>query len=110
MDGFKELEEKLDAGEKMRAPKRLKFRDEEDFVLLNIRWGNTISIPTDLGEKIKGFQSLGTLFTLADFDDAHRDLVIGLVLKDALETPNYEILNYRENVGLSLNLESLATA
>ena len=46
---------------KMRAPKRLKFRDEEDFVLLNIRWGNTISIPTDLGEKIKGFQSLGTL-------------------------------------------------
>ena len=61
LDGFKELEEKLDAGEKMRAPKRLKFRDEEDFVLLNIRWGNTISIPTDLGEKIKGFQSLGTL-------------------------------------------------
>ena len=110
LDGFKELEEKLDAGEKIGAPKRLKFRDEEDFVLLNIRWGNTISIPTDLGEKIKGFQSLGTLF----YSQISTTLIViwllALVLKDTLETPNYEILNYRENVGLSLNLESLATA
>ena len=107
LDGFTELKEKLNAGEKMKAPKRLKFRDEDGFVLLNIRWGNTISIPTELAAKIKDFQVKGEIFKLSDFEEKHRGLVVGLVLKDALETPHYEMLNYTENVGLSLNLEGL---
>lgn len=107
LDGFEQLKEILVGGEKLKAPKRLKFRNEKNFMLLNIRWGNTISIPSDLGEKIKVFQRLGSFFSLSDFDETHRDLIVGLVLKNALETPNYEIPGYIEDVGLSLNLEGL---
>ena len=76
-------------------------------MLLNIRWGNTISIPRDVGEKIKEFQDTGELFSCSNFDESRIDFIAGLVLKNALETPNFELTEYREDVGLSLNLEGL---
>ncbi len=89
------------------APKRLRFRQEDGFTLLNIRWGNTITISDEIAAVLKRHQESGASFTSKSFEAKDFDLLVGLIVKDAVTSPDLNIDHLKEDVGLSLNLESL---
>ena len=56
-DLFKNLERKLDSSSlKFKIKENLRFRKEKNFYLVNIQWGNTISVNNDIFKFIESNQ------------------------------------------------------
>jgi radical SAM protein with 4Fe4S-binding SPASM domain len=101
------LPEKMLSGMSFIAPQRLRFRKEDGFYLLNIRWGNSMPIETEIAEFLMEHQKLEKPFTFAEFGENRRDLLANLLYKDAVESPDSEIGDVRKLMGLSINLDAL---
>lgn len=99
----------LDAGMTFVVPKRLRFRKEDGFYLLNVRWANTMPVETDVAEFLIKHQESGEPFTAADFGLERRDLLANLYFKDALEATDKRYDDERNMKGLSINLDALPT-
>ncbi len=99
--------EEVDKGMRFTVPKRIRWRKEDGFYLLNIRWGNTITVDTFIAEFLIQYQSLGTEFDLDVFGHDRREQLVQLFLKDAIEPvgtmDNMVYDTLRSNVGVSLN-------
>jgi radical SAM protein with 4Fe4S-binding SPASM domain len=105
-----EIYNAMDSGMAFSVPKRLRFRKENGFYLLSIRWANVITIPTAIAELLISHQHSGEAFTLEDMGEKYRDFLAGLFFKDAVEFCNEgeAIQVKRESpTGLSVNLENL---
>ena len=98
---------KMEKGVRFSVPKRLKFRKEEDFYLVNIRWGNTISVDTRTGQFLEDKQSKNTLFTLDDFGKEKKEVLAQLFFKDAVESKEIEVTDNRKRIGNSVDPLSL---
>ncbi len=108
-----EIYNAMDSEMSFSVPKRLRFRKENGFYLLSIRWANVITIPTAIAEFLISHQRNGEPFTLKDMGKEHRDLLTGLFFKDAVESRGEEEIMQikRESpTGLSVNLENLPGA
>ena len=108
-----EILDAIDSGMIFFVPKRLRFRKEDGFYLLSIRWANVIPIPTVIAEVLISHQHSGESFTLKDMGKEHRDLLAGLFFKDVLESYGEEktIRTKHESLtGLSVNPENLPGA
>lgn len=92
------------------APDRLRFRDEGDFYLLNIRWGDTITVPTDIAEFLIEKQSQAFSFDVEDFGSDKTDLLAHLFFKDAIESDSGNYDGLKVKTGLSINPEYLPSA
>ena len=100
--------ERMLEGMEFIAPKRLRFRQEDGFHLLNIRWGNSMPIESDVAEFLIAHRDSGETFTLADFGQDRSDLLANLLYKDAVEAPDLTIDDpVRHKLGLSINLDAL---
>jgi len=100
----KSIYDKIDHGLKFIAPKRLRFRKETGFYLVNIRWANTISCHDDIAVFLLKYRASGEEFTLQQFGIENRDLLAQLYFKDAIECPSLEHEDRRHMAGLSANV------
>lgn len=99
---------KIDNGLKFTAPKRLRFRKEDGFYLVNARWANTITCPTDVAEFLIKHQQSGVEFSLADLGAQHRELLAKLYFKDIVETKEIKHSDLRSKAGLSADVMLVA--
>ena len=104
------LYEAMDNGMKFVVPRRLRFREENGFYLLNIRWANTITIHDDIAEFLMARLDDSKPFTLVDFGFEKREALANLFYKDAVEAEeagDFEYEDRRHLNGLSINIEDL---
>lgn len=102
-------------GMKFIAPKRLRFRREQDFYLVNIRWGNTISISDETAEFLIRHRDSGEAFSSETFEPGKSELLASLFYKDVIvaEDPSLAARfggDERDKQGLSMNFENLKLA
>lgn len=102
-------------GMKFIAPKRLRFRREQDFYLVNIRWGNTISISDETAEFLIRHRDSGEAFSSETFGPRKSELLASLFYKDVIvaEDPSLAARfggDERDKQGLSMNFENLKLA
>ncbi len=89
------------------APERLRFRKEDGFYLLNIRWGNSITVDTGVAEFLMEKQQSGQSFTLEEFTCGDEVLLANLYSKDAIESTELESFDKQKDLGLSFNFDAL---
>ena len=102
-----EIYEAIDEGLRFTAPKRLRFRQEDGFYLLNIRWGNSITVPNEIAEFLIEYRDSGEGFTIEEFGRENREALAGLFFKDAVESKELKADDSRSMMGLSINPEAL---
>jgi radical SAM protein with 4Fe4S-binding SPASM domain len=95
---------KIDQGLMFTVPERIRFRRENGFYLLNIRWANTITCPTDLAETLQKSQRSGKPFSLKDIGSNNREILAKLYFKDAIECNDLSYNDLRNMAGLSANI------
>lgn len=89
------------------VPKRIRFRKEKDFYLINARWANTMPVEEDIGKFLIKYQKSGKSFKYEDFGKEQLDLLANLLFKDFLESDDIDKLDDRSLRGLSINLDAL---
>tara|TARA_B100000700_G_C15023901_1_gene847151 strand:- start:1070 stop:2599 length:1530 start_codon:yes stop_codon:yes gene_type:complete len=89
---FSFVNDLINKGAKISVPKRVRFRKEDGFWLLNIRWGNTIEISNEEADFFVKMQNNNSLFTISDFIKIGSvDRLAGLICKEALVSSDIKI-------------------
>jgi radical SAM protein with 4Fe4S-binding SPASM domain len=101
-----ELIAKINLGMKFRVPERIRFRREDGYYLLNIRWANTIEIETDTAEFLIRQRKHEHSFDINDFGIEKINLLTHLYMKDAIVSDEHFDDN-RHLSGLSINPAAL---
>ena len=74
------------------VPKTIRFRKENSFWLMNIRWANSIEITNEEGEFFLKMQKSSGKFNHEDFKDIGSvDRLVGLICKEALKSDKINI-------------------
>lgn len=102
--------EKAYDGLPLQAASTLRFRKEDGFYLINIRWGNSITVNSELGDILLKSHTDGTSFRINDLDADYHDLVANLFYKGAIVSSEFDSDIKRKKLGLSLNVEALPKA
>ncbi len=95
--------ERIRQGARLRVPSRLRFRKEQGFYLLNIRWANTITCPESLAQQLIARLG-GAPFTAAEIGWENAETLAQLYWKDALESPDLQMVRPLDKLGLSAGL------
>lgn len=103
-DLFKKIEQKLDDGLIFKIKKDLRFREENGFDLVNIQWGNTISVTKDISNFIKKFEKNEFKLEKIPFN---KPTIVFLILKNIIQSNQLNFDNEFKLQGLSINIESL---
>ncbi len=97
------------SGEKFEIPSGIRFRKEDGFYVVNIRWANAFTIESDLAEHMMECQTNKTSFTLAEMkpkvEDARTSLIY-MIFKDGIEPVDKNLkdkLDGRSRLGASVN-------
>lgn len=105
----------VDSDEKFEVPSRIRFRKENGFYIVNIRWANAFTIESDLAEYMKECQKNKKIFTLAEMKtkvaDARTSLIY-MIFKDGIEPVKESLkaaLDGKDKVGASVNPFELPT-
>lgn len=103
----KNLIDRVASGERLYVPKRVRFRKEEGFHLINVRWANAFEIPTPVAEFLIEKQQKDEPFSVSDagFEDAQTSLLY-LLYKTGVEFVDTDLqaqLNDMPKVGASIN-------
>ena len=98
---------KIDNGMKFIVPNRLRFRKENDFYLVNIRWANTIATTNEVAEFLIKYRGSGRDFSISDFGLDKRDVLAKLFFKDVVESNQFNYDDQRSKLGLSVDIVSL---
>lgn len=96
--------QRIDQGLQFVVPQRIRIRKEEGFTLLNIRWANTITCPTDVAEVLQSCQLSGEPFTIDTLGHQHRETLAKLYFKDAVECHEITYHDQRDMLGLSTDI------
>lgn len=99
--------ENLKAGARCIAPKRLRFRKENGFYLINVRWGSTTYDSIAVAEFLLRYQKKGTTFTFADFSGTFDDLV-SLYHRDIIEIENTSLSKDVKMVGHNMAMAHMS--
>ena len=85
------------------VPERIRFRDDGEIYIINVRWGNSMTINKKLAEKLIDLQKSAKKFDLKDFGIDQVEMLANLYFKDIIETT--EKLDIEKTIiGLSLDL------
>ena len=95
----------IENGEEFKVHERIRFRFEKDFTLVNIRWGNTITVSKELGEFLFEYKNSKKYFTLKDFGEENKDWLAHLFFKDVIYAKNYVFEDDRSMLGVSANID-----
>jgi radical SAM protein with 4Fe4S-binding SPASM domain len=75
---------RIKEGARISVPKRIRWRKEDEFHLLNIRWANTIEVEDDVAEFLQRYQNSKKTFTVKDFGESRVGELANLIYKDAV--------------------------
>lgn len=95
--------QKAGSGARFKVPGRLRFRKEDGFYLVNIRWANTIVVPEEIAVFLMRHRESGAKFTLADLGKEHIETLARLYFKDAIESDDIRYSDLRTKMGLSVD-------
>ena len=102
-----DLLERIAQNVPFKVSKRLRFRQEDGFHLMSIRWANIIEIEDDVAGFLKRYQESGELFTVEEFGRSRIYLLADYFLKDVIEAEDKQLNAIREknitHVGLSID-------
>ena len=101
------IKEKIKSHISFKVRETLRFRKEKDFYLVNIQWGNTISVDNTIGKFLIDFKSSGKQFTIEDFPNKNIDWVEHLFLKGVIFSNSLEDNPEKFTFGVSANIEDL---
>jgi radical SAM protein with 4Fe4S-binding SPASM domain len=103
------ISEAVDSGEQFEVPSRIRFRKENGFYVVNIRWANAFTIESDLAEYMQECQKNKKRFNLMEMKtrvaDARTSLIY-MIFKDGIEPVEENLkmaLDGKEKVGASVN-------
>jgi len=99
--------ERIDNGLKFFVPKRLRFRKEFGFYLINIRWANTISSSNDVAEFLIRHRDSGEEFDLSSFGKEKREILAKLYFKDVVESRYIKYSDTKSKLGLSADFSEV---
>jgi len=68
------------------VPKRVRFRDDEDIFIVNVRWGNSMTINHSMGKFLKDAQRNNKYFNLKEFGQDRKDALANLFFKNIIES------------------------
>ncbi len=91
---------------KFYVPKRVRFRDDEEFISVNPRWGNTFKINKEIGDFLKTKQYNEVRFGLKEFGLDRINWLANLYFKDVLDTDE-DLKIDRIKIGLSADLSDI---
>ncbi len=78
--------------EAFRVPGTIRFRQEDGFMSVNVRWANTFSVEQEVGDFLRARQADGRSFRVGDMvGDDPRRTVTNLVYKEAIVPDNAEL-------------------
>ncbi len=97
---YKELE----TGKRFYVPERLRFRKEQGFYLVNIRWANTTTVSNDVAEFLIKYKASHQKFTLTDFGVERKEILAKLYFKDAIVSDDIRYDDRRDKMGLSIDV------
>jgi hypothetical protein len=100
----------IERGAALSAPNRLRFRKEDGYYLLNIRWGNTIIVETQVAEFLMRCKESKDDFTLKDAEHLGAETLADLFFKDALESDEIMVVDERNTEGVSFDPSTLVSA
>ncbi len=89
------------------VPQRIRFRKENGFYLINARWGNTITIDTEIAEELIKFQTTQNKIRLTSSSKLSLDVLADLFFKDIIESDNLDNSKKESIQGLGFNFDSL---
>lgn len=95
--------QKIDRGLKFSVPKRLRFRKEDGFYLVSIRWANVITLDNEVAEFLIKYRDSGREFELKDFGPDKRETLARLFFKDGIESRSSSYDDLRQMAGLSID-------
>lgn len=98
---------KIEEGLKFTAPKRLRFRKENGFYLLNIRWANTITVTDDIAQFLIKYRDSGKEFSINEFGWDKKQTLARLFFKDAIISNQVRYDDLRSKKGCSLDPSDL---
>jgi radical SAM protein with 4Fe4S-binding SPASM domain len=91
----------------LKVSKRLRFRREDGFHLMSIRWANIIEVENEIAEFLQKYQRSGESFTADAFGRDRLNLLADYFLKDVVEAEDRQLNSIREknitHVGLSID-------
>ncbi len=88
---------------KFYVPERIRFRDDGDIFIINVRWGNSMTINKNLGKKLREYQENKTEFELKDFGVDQVEILANIYFKDIIDS----VINLnieKTIIGLSMDL------
>ena len=86
------VDNKIKQGAKIKVPERIRFRKEDGFWLLNIRWANTIEITNEEADFLTKKQKDKEVFNFEEFKlVGNLNRLASLICKEALESDEIKI-------------------
>ena len=82
-------------------------RNEEGFMLVNIRWGNTISVSNELGNFLMKYMESQKSFSLKEFGEENMEWLANWFFKDVVVADNYDFKDDRSLMGVSANIDQI---
>ncbi|WP_211109392.1 radical SAM/SPASM domain-containing protein [Azospirillum tabaci] len=102
-----EIVQTVDRKAQVVVPPRIRFRQEDGYCLLNVRWANAFAVPTELAVFLREQQAAGTPFDMDDLPGLEgRRHLLYLLFKDAVEPVDDAVrtlLLERPRMGASVN-------
>ena len=99
------LEKKLDTpGLTLTINSNLRHRNEEGFYLVNVQWGNSISVRNEIAEFTKNKKGQALNISEIPFN---KSTIVFLILKNILQNKDIDIGKELKSQGLSFNFETL---
>ena len=109
-----EIADAVDSGKYFVVPDRVRFREEDGFYTINVRWANVFSIETDIAHFLIKKQTSHQPFNLSEMVGQNlRTTLIHMVFKDAVEPVDEELkltLAGRPELGCSVDPADLPVA
>jgi len=102
-----EIKKNINSQGEFKVLNTLRFRQEDGFYLINIRWGNSITVNNEVAEFILKYYENGQKFTLNDFPNKDNFWFLNLYLKGIFVSDE---INHNADVymqGVSANVEHL---
>ena len=100
----------IDNLEEFKVRDTLRFREEKDFYLVNIRWGNTISVSKELGEFLLEYSKSQKWFSIKNFGEKNKQWLANLYFKDVIDAKNFKYEDDRSKMGVSANIEYIPSS
>lgn len=97
------VEDSIRSGCRFTVPKRLRFREEKDFYVVNVRWANVLTLDKPQTEILKRYWISGRSFTIDDFGRNNLKTLTNLFFKNAIESEDLRHVKINDMLGCSID-------